>query len=290
MTSMEKTNYNRKNKLKSGLIFAFCVFLTLVCLIPIWTLFCNACRSATQIGQQGATLLPGTSLFENLDKLFNSAKTVNLFNAGRGFLNSAIITFASTFLSIFISCLTAYGFSVYKFKLNDAAFTFILAVLMVPSQVSGLGYLVMMRSVGGYDHLISVILPAMAAPAVVFYLRQYMKSSFPLEIVEAARIDGSGEFKTFIKIGIPMCAPAIAVQAIFAFVTNWNNYFTPSMLISTAKKKTIPMMISALGSNTDSDIAVIYTAIFLSILPLIIIYLIFSRFIVAGVALGGVKE
>ena len=124
-------------------------------------------------------------------------------------------------------------------------------------------------------------------------MRQYLKSSFPLDIVEAARIDGCGEFRTFLTIAIPMMKPAIAVQAIFAFVANWNNFYQPSMILVSRKfnQLTMPMMINMLKSNDKiADYGVIYAGIALSIIPVIIIYFIFSRFIVEGVALGGVKE
>ena len=134
--------------------------------------------------------------------------------------------------------------------------------------------------------------PAIAAPAIVFYMRQYMKSSFPLDIVEAARIDGCSEFRTFISIAIPMMKPAIAVQAIFAFVQNWNNYYTQNMiLISNDKMITMPMMVQkVLGQDKKIDLGAQYAAVALSVIPIIVIYVCLSRFIVGGVALGGVKE
>ena len=137
-----------------------------------------------------------------------------------------------------------------------------------------------------------LIIPAIAAPAVVFFMRSYMKSSFPLEIVEAARIDGSGEFSTFLKIAIPMMKPAIAVQAIFAFIANWNNLYTPQMILLSVgvEKKTLPMMLVSLQANDKTDWGVVYITIALSVLPLIIAYVFLSKFIIAGVALGGVKE
>ena len=124
-------------------------------------------------------------------------------------------------------------------------------------------------------------------------MRQYLKSSFPLDIVEAARIDGCGEFRTFLTIAIPMMKPAIAVQAIFAFIANWNNFYQPSMILVSRKfnQLTMPMMINMLKSNDKiADYGVIYAGIALSIIPVVIIYLLLSRFIVEGVALGGVKE
>ena len=150
----------------------------------------------------------------------------------------------------------------------------------------------MVGTLGLADSFIPLIVPAIAAPAIVFYMRQYMKSSFPLDIVEAARIDGCSEFRTFISIAIPMMKPAIAVQAIFAFVQNWNNYYTQNMiLISNDKMITMPMMVQkVLGQDKKIDLGAQYAAVALSVIPIIVIYVCLSRFIVGGVALGGVKE
>ena len=150
-----------------------------------------------------------------------------------------------------------------------------------------------MIKLGLSDSFIPLIVPTIAAPAIVFFMRQYLKSSFPLDIVEAARIDGCGEFRTFLTIAIPMMKPAIAVQAIFAFIQNWNNFYQPSMILVSRKfeQLTMPMMINMLKSNDKiADYGVIYAGIALSIIPVVVIYLLLSRFIVEGVALGGVKE
>jgi multiple sugar transport system permease protein len=165
--------------------------------------------------------------------------------------------------------------------------------MMVPVQVTSTGFVQFMTKIGLSGSYIPLIIPAIANPAVIFFLVSYMKSNFPYSIVEAARIDGCNEFRTFVTISLPMMKPAIAVQAIFAFVQNWNNYYTQSMILMSAKAKwkTIPMMIQALMNNHQKiDYGVNYVAITLSILPIVIIYLFLSKFIIAGVSLGGVKE
>ena len=203
-----------------------------------------------------------------------------------------MIAACSTVLTVIFSALTAYGLTVYDFKLKKFATTFILAVMMIPMQVVSTGFLQFMIQIGLQDNYLPLILPAIAAPSTVFFILQYMKSSFPLEIVEAARIDGSGEFRTFITIALPMLKPALAVQAIFAFVASWNNYYTPSMILisSNFEQKTMPMMVAGiLAMDKVNDYGVNYLAIALSILPVVIIYLCLSKFIVKGVALGAVK-
>ncbi|MDD7429972.1 MAG: carbohydrate ABC transporter permease, partial [Oscillospiraceae bacterium] len=230
---------------------------------------------------------------DNLKKLTTQAEYKVSFNAFYGFRNSLIIAIGASALSVFFSGMTAYGLTVYDFKGRKAAFTFILAIMMVPVQVTSTGFLEFMVRIKLYDNYIPLIVPAIAAPAVVFFMKQYMESSFPLSIVEAARIDGCGEFRTFLQIGIPMLKPAFAVQSIFAFVTNWNNYYTPSMILLSNKieQRTMPMMVAAILHNDKlSDYGVRYAVIAISIIPVVVVYLILSKYIIAGVALGGVKE
>lgn len=286
-----KDNYTLKLRMKSGILFVVCVLLTLICLVPIYILIVNATRSHVDI-QTKVSFWFGDQLIRNINELSENTN-FQMFDALTGFKNSAIIAVGSTFLSVFFSALTAYGLYVYDFKLKGPAYTFILAVMMVPMQVTSVGFLQFMIKLGLNDSFIPLIVPTIAAPAIVFFMRQYLQSSFPVDIVEAARIDGCGEFRTFIQIAIPMMKPAIAVQSIFAFIANWNNFYQPSMILISRKQEqlTMPMMINALKSNDKvADYGVIYYAIALSIIPLIIVYLLLSKFIVEGVALGGVKE
>jgi multiple sugar transport system permease protein len=288
--SQKKENYTAKLHAKSVLLFIVCILLTLICLVPIYILLINATRKHVDIIST-VSFIPGSSLVRNVKELLTNG--MYQFDPLVGFKNSAIIAVGSTFLSVFFSALTAYGLVVYDFKLRSPAYTFILAVMMVPMQVTSVGFLQFMIKLGLSDSFIPLIIPTVAAPAIVFFMRQYLKSSFPLDIVEAARIDGCGEFRTFLTIAIPMMKPAIAVQAIFAFIANWNNFYQPSMILVSRKfnQLTMPMMISMLKSNDKiADYGVIYSGIALSIIPVVIIYLLLSRFIVEGVALGGVKE
>ena len=279
--SQPKENYSAKLRAKSMVYFVICIILTLICLVPIYILIINATRKHVDI-ISSVSFIPGSNLATNVKKL-----------PFIGFKNSAIIAVGSTVLSVFFSALTAYGLVVYDFKLRGPAYTFILVVMMVPMQVTSVGFLQFMIKLGLSDSFIPLIVPTIAAPAIVFFMRQYLKSSFPLDIVEAARIDGCGEFRTFLTIAIPMMKPAIAVQAIFAFIQNWNNFYQPSMILVSRKFEqiTMPMMINMLKSNDKiADYGVIYAGIALSIIPVVVIYLLLSRFIVEGVALGGVKE
>ena len=188
--------------------------------------------------------------------------------------------------------MTAYAIHAYNFKGKNAIFTFILMIMMIPTQVTALGFITFMGKLKLMDSFIPLIIPSIAAPVVFFYMKQYMDSNLPLSLLEAARIDGCGEFRTFNSIVLPLMKPAIAVEAIFTFVSSWNNYFTPALILSTDKKKTLPILIAQLRSADwlKFDMGVVYVTIAFSIFPVIVVYLILSKYIVGGVTAGGVKE
>ncbi|MBQ8148317.1 MAG: carbohydrate ABC transporter permease [Lachnospiraceae bacterium] len=262
------------------------VFLTIVCLFPLYVMFINSTHESHKIAQ-GLLVLPGTWFFKNLFNTLNDGSIPIL----RGLLNSLIISACCAVLTTYFSTLTAYAVHAYDFKGRKAIQTFILAVMMIPSQVTALGFYDLMKTFGLLDNYIPLIVPTIAAPVVYFFMLQYMQGALPLEIVEAARIDGSNELRTFNSIVLPIMKPAIAVQAIFAFVTNWNNYFTPNLIIKSQRLYTLPIVIAKLRAAdfASFDNGKIYMAMVLSILPVVVVYVFLSRYIIQGVAVGSVK-
>ena len=263
------------------------IFLTFLCLFFFYILIVNATRSHPQI-QKGFSIVPGHSFMKNLKSVLNDANIPVL----SGIRNSLIVSSLSAALATYFSALTAYGLYAYDFKLKKPAFVFIMLILVMPTQVSAMGFINIITKMGMLNTLYPLFLPSIAAPAVFYFMYSYMQSSLPLELVEAARIDGCNEFRTFNRIVIPIMKPALAVQAIFAFVSSWNNYFIPALVISDNSKKTLPILIAALRSADflKFDMGKVYMLITIAIVPIIIVYIALSKYIVAGVALGGVKE
>ena len=268
------------------MIYIVLVLLTCLCLFPFFMPMINATRSHTEI-QKGFTFLPGGAIFMNLRNVFHNENLPVL----RGTLNSLVIAGGSAALAVYFSSLTAYGLHAYDFRGKKQAFSFILLVMLVPSQVSALGFLREMLALGLRDSFLPLILPAVASPTVVFFMKQYMASAVPLELVSAARIDGANEFYAFNRVIIPIMKPAFAVQGIFAFVASWNNYFMPSLLLDSKMKKTLPILIAQLRSADflKYDLGQVYMLITIAILPTVIVYLLLSKNIVGGIALGGIK-
>ena len=241
------------------LVYALLVFLSVLCLFSFYMLIVNASRTNADL-QGGFKALPQGHFLENLVNAWNDSS----INIPRGMLNSFIVAAATAVLSTYFSALTAYGLHAYNFRLKHAAFLFIMAVMVIPKQVSATGFV---------------------------QLCYKLKSVLPMEIVEAARVDGSGEFFTFNRIVLPMLKPAISVQMIFTFVESWNNYFLPALLLDKAEMKTVPIMIAQLRAADYSkfDLGKVYMFILLAILPVLLVYIFLSRYIVKGVTAGSVK-
>lgn len=268
--------------------YIFLAFVTLICLFPFYLLIINASRSNAQL-QAGFTLLPKDYFWKNLVKAWNDTA---LFSIPQGLANSFFVAATSSILTTYFSVMTAYGIHVYRFKGRKFFYTFILAIMMIPTQVSAAGFVQLVNKVELNNTYWPLIIPSIAAPAVFFYMKQYIESAMPLEIIEAARVDGANEFFTFNAIALPIFKPAIAVQMIFAFVSSWNNFFVPALVLDKSDKWTLPIMMSILRSKINSqngDLGEVYMMILLSILPVVIVYLILSKFIVKNVALGAVK-
>ena len=267
-------------------VYVILVFLSVLCLFSFWMLFVNASRSNGDL-QGGFRLLPSNYFITNLKNAWTDAS----INIPRGMLNSFIIAAATSVLATYFSALTAYGIHAYDFKLKGVAFTFIMAVMVIPNQVAATGFYQMCVKLGWTNNYIPLILPGVAAPVVFFYMKQYMESVLPMEIIDAARVDGSGEFRTFNTIILPMLKPALAVQLIFNFVQSWNNYFMPALLLDKAEMKTVPLMIAQLRSADYSkfDMGKVYMFILLAILPVVMVYICLSKFIIKGVTAGSVK-
>ena len=266
-------------------IYVVCILLALLSIMPFWIMIVNSTRSTTQIQQHAVSLLPSTYLFKNLAIL-----TGKSFKPTVGFMNSIIISVGSTVLAVYFSTLTAYALVIYEWKLKGPFFKFIMAIMMIPAQVTMIGFYQMVYKIGLTNNILMLILPSIAAPSMVFFMRQYLIPAFPVEIVQSARIDGAGEFRIFNSICLPIMKPAIATQAIFTFVSSWNNLFTPLVLLTDQKKYTMPIMVSLLrGDIYKTEYGSVYLGLTLTVVPLIIMYMILSKYIIAGVAMGSVK-
>ena len=279
------SSMNKKISIFKIIVLIICIFLAILSLFPFVIMIINSTRSTTQIQQHAVSLIPSKYFLSNLKILVGKT-----FHPATGFLNSLIISIGVCVCSLYFSTLTAYAMVMYEWKLKNVFFGFIMAIMMIPATVTIIGFFQMVYKVHMTNHLLVLILPAIASPSMVFFMRQYMKPSVSVSLVESARIDGSKEFWTFNVIVLPIMKPAIATQAIFTFVTSWNELFRPSVILTQQNKYTLPIMVSLLnGDIYKREHGAIYVGLTLTALPLIVVYFLLAKYIVAGVALGSVK-
>ena len=280
----------RKNEIwLKVVIYVVSIFFSIMTLFPFVMMVANSFKSTFEIQQSTLTLW-------SADPLGNLAKNWQVVNSKDfhpfvGFANSFIVATCSTLLNVYFSSLTAYAITAYEWKLRDAFNGLIMAIMMIPGTVTTIGFYQMVYKLGLINKLSLLILPSIAAPMTVFFMRQYLQASLSMEIVQSARIDGAGEFRIFNQIVVPLMKPAIATQAIFAYVGSWNNLFMPLILLTDKDKKTLPVMVSLLnGDIYKKEYGAVYLGLLITVLPLFVVYAFLSRYIVEGVALGGVKS
>ncbi len=267
------------------LIMIVCIILSILSIMPFIIMFVNSTRSTYEIQQHAVSFIPSKYLFNNWKVL-----TSKSFNPAKGFLNSLLVSCGITGITLYFSTLTAYALVMYDWKLKNAFFSFIMAIMMIPATITIIGFYQMVYKIHMTNRFLMLILPAIAAPSLVFFMRQYMKPAVSPSLVESARIDGAKEFFTFNVIVLPIMKPAIATQAIFSFVTSWNDLFKPLILLTKQDKYTLPIMVSLLrGDIYRTEYGSVYLGLTLTALPLIVVYLFLSKYIVAGVAMGSVK-
>lgn len=273
----------KTNTIKGLLYFAL-ILLAAVCLIPFALMIVNATRSGNEI-MSGFSLIPGSSLTVNWKVVADN------MSLGRGFLNSILIAVCCTALTCYFSALTAYGLAFYKFRGSKLIFTVMLIFMMVPSQLSLLGFYDLCNKLRMIDTYWPLILPSIASPATVFFLRQYILSVMPRAILEAPRIDGAGELAIFHRIALPIMSPGIATMAIGCFIGSWNSYLLPMMIINTPSKRTLPVMVSELSAVKDvtTNLGATYLVVAISVVPIMIAFCFFSRYIISGISAGSVK-
>lgn len=282
---MYQTGNAKQIKMQRLLLYGFFTILTLLSILPFWIVIVNATRSAPEI-QQGLSLIPSGNAWNNWTHLRDRG-----FNIFQGYGNSFFIAATSTGLSLYFSSLTAYALIVYRFKGKKFLWGIILMLIMIPTQVSIIGFYRFMANLGLLNSFIPLILPAIASAPTVFFMKQYLETIYHPALVDSARIDGASEIKIFHTIILPLMRPAIATMAIFGFIMSWNNFLLPLILINERSMYTLPMLVQLLTTDGyRTEFGAMYMGITLSIVPLILVYTFLSRYIIGGVTAGGVKQ
>lgn len=272
-------------KIKKGILYLLLILLGLTCLLPFLLMIVNATRSGAEI-VSSFTLIPSSHLAENWETVSS------YFNLFKGMLNSVVVAIPATLLTAYFSAMTAYGLAMYKFKGNKFIFGTILVFMMIPGQLGLIGFYNLCTKLHLVNTYVPLIVPAIAAPGTVFFLRQYVLSSLSPSLIEAARIDGAGELYSFHRIVLPVMSPGIATMAIMAFIGSWNNYLLPMIILNKNEKFTLPVMMATLNASSDitANQGAIYLAVSISVIPILIVFAFFSKYIIGSISAGAVKE
>lgn len=266
-------------------VYLLLAILLILVIVPIWLLIVNGTRSTTEI-QQGISLLPSTHMIENYNLLIGKG-----LDLPRGFANSLFLAVCSTIVTVYFGLLTAYGIVVYEFPGKKYFSNFIVILVMIPLQLSIIGFYQYMSKLGLVDNYLSLILPLIASASAVFFGKQYLEAIVISDLIDAGRIDGASEIGIFHTIMLPLAVPGAITMGIFAFVGSWNNFFTPFIIISSIDKYTLPMLVQTMrGDVYRTEYGAIYLGLAMTVVPIIILYAVFSRYIVSGISLGAVRE
>lgn len=271
--------------IKKSILYVVLIFLGATCLFPFLLMMVNATRSGVEI-TRSFTLIPSGYLLTNMETVFS------YFNLFEGMWNSLKVAVPATLLTAYFSALTAYGLAMYEFKGRNVIFYTIIIFMMIPGQLGLIGFYNLCTKLHMVNSYTPLIIPAIAAPGTVFFLRQYVSSVLSPSLIEAARIDGAGELYSFHKIVLPIMSPGIATMSIMAFIGNWNSYLLPMIILNKNEKFTLPVMMATLRASTDiqANQGAIYLAVAISVIPILLVFSFFSKYIISSIAAGGVKE
>lgn len=268
-------------KIKKTLYVIPLAIVSLISIIPFYFMLTMASHSTSEI-YQGELITFGSKMLENLQTIISGGFL-------RYYWNSFYTATLSGLLCVFISAMGAYALTIYRFKGKDFLMTFIVASMMIPGQISLIGYTIEMRNLNLINTHMPLILTWGASAYGVFFIVQYLKNSLPLELIESARIDGSGEFRIFISIALPMIKSAVGTLFMLVFLWSWNNFLMPSTVLTQSDKFTIPLGIQTLATAYTQDWGARGAALAVSVVPILIIFAIGSKYFIKGLAAGAVK-
>lgn len=256
--------------------------VSILSLVPLYFILSMATHNTGEI-YRGDILAPGTFFLVNLKTIFDGGFM-------RYFGNSIIVSTGSVFLCIFISSLAAYGITIYQFRAKKWMTMFVFATMMIPGQISILGFVIEMRNLNLANSLFPLILAWGASSYGVYFMMQYMRSGIPLSLVESARIDGCGEFNIYCMIGLPMIRPAVGALSMLVFLWSWNSLLLPSTLINQSSRFTIPIGIQTLATAYTQNWGARAGALALAIIPILFIFVTGSKYFIHGISAGAIKE
>ena len=264
------------------LINALLVLLAVVSLAPLLWMLSVSFMQTGEAGHFPPPLLPSRATLDNYRELFVRA------GMGRFLFNSFLISSCVMVLSVLFNTLAGYAFAKLRFRGRDRTFQALLAALVIPGQVAMMPLFLLLKQMGLVNTYMGVIVPGMAAIFGIFLVRQYARS-IPDELLEAARIDGAGEWRIFFQIVLPALKPILVTLAIFSFLGAWNDFMWPLIVLSDESLQTLPVALASLSREHVMDYELMMAGSVVTILPVLLLFLVLQRYYIQGLLLGSVK-
>lgn len=279
---MQKSNQKQKKiKPVSVIVNLFMVLIATISILPFILMFVMSTQD-NQMIFSGITFRIGTALKDN----FRTILEADYF---RSVINSLIVAVSSTVLTVIFSAMAGFAFAKYEFRNKKILFQVVLMTMMVPMEVGLVAFAWEMRILHLSKTFLPLILPNIANAFGVFWMTQYMKDAFPYELIESGKIDGCNDMGVFIRLVLPIIRPAVFTLSIISFLQSWNSYLLPMIMINNPKMYTVPLVIASIGNMFVANYGARMLGVVIGILPIMLIFIIFSRQITEGLAAGAVK-
>jgi len=272
----------KSETLKNRIGFIILLFAAIITLFPFFWMLSTALKSSGELFSKVPILFPSNPQWSNFADIFKLAPFE------RYFLNSGIVATSSVLLTVFINLLAGYTFAKYQFKGRKVMFMIVLSTLMIPMQIIMVPNFIILSKLGWLNSYAGLIIPRAAEAFGLFLSKQFM-DEIPVELIEAARIDGEGEFKIFIKIILPNCKPLIAILSIFTFMWRWNDFLWPLIITSSKDMYTVQLGLASFVGQFYVEWNSLMAISLLAVIPVLIVFLIFQKLIVQGIATSGIK-
>lgn len=283
-TTVQETKKKKKGvKAKKIILYAVLIAVAFIMLVPFYMMFVMSTLSTNDIYSFPPIMTFGSNLIENFKNM------VDAINLPRGFLNSIIVTFSNVFLVLLFCSLGGYAFSVYDFPGKKQLFVILLGTMMIPFTAGIIPWFIMMSKFGWINSFQALIIPGSANAFGIFWMRQYCQNNVPKSLMEAARIDGCSEWTIFFRVIAPILKPAYASLGIMQFVNIWNEFMQALLILRKEKYYTLPLLLKAMVSDRGTDYGAMMLASTCAVLPLLICFLVASKYFMSGLTAGAVK-
>lgn len=269
------------SKARTVVSYTGLILMTIIMFFPLYIVFVMGTYYSEDIFR-GLPIWPSDYVLENLKVVFRN-------NFGQAYLNSILVAIGSVALSVLASTMIGFAIAKYDFKLKNFMLGFIMMIMMIPNQISIIGYIREMKTIGALGTLLPLIFVWIAHPFGAFFMTQFIRDSVPGEVLESARLDGCSEPGIFFRIVLPFIKPGIVTLSLLVFLWSWNSFMIPLIVINKQSLYTIPLMVSTLSTQFRSDYGAIMCALSISILPIIVIFCLTSKTFISGIAAGAVK-